>query len=60
MGMAPPMGGHGAHGQNAGKGKRAQPEDDALYTERRPWTEGIVGFKSDKRPDKPVAKQPAS
>ena len=55
MGMAPPMGGHGAHGQNAGKGKRAQPEDDALYTEQRPWTEGIVGFK----PDKPAVKKAA-
>jgi hypothetical protein len=40
----------------AAKGKRAQQENDAVYTEQRPWTEGIVGF----RPDEPALKQAAS
>jgi hypothetical protein len=42
MGMAP-MGGPGAQGQGAGKGKRAQQDDKALYTEDRPWTEAVIG-----------------
>ena len=40
MPMAP-----GAHGKgdNEGKGKRVQGEDDALYVEDRAWTEGVIG-----------------
>jgi hypothetical protein len=45
MGGAAPMGGHGGQGKGANKGKRVQGEggDDALYTEERPWTEGLIG-----------------
>ena len=42
-GMAPM--GHGA-GQNQGKEKRRDPglaPDEDLYTEDRPWTEGVIG-----------------
>lgn len=27
----------------AGKGKRVQQDDDALFTENRPWAEAIIG-----------------
>jgi len=37
--MVPPA----AAGQDAGKGKRRQQGDKALYTEERPWTEGVIG-----------------
>jgi hypothetical protein len=41
MGMD--MGASGAgQGQGAGKGKRGQ-GDESLYTEKRPWTEAIIG-----------------
>ncbi|MBW0014170.1 MAG: hypothetical protein JO059_13545, partial [Mycobacterium sp.] len=36
-----PLGGQGAKGE--GKGKRVASEDDALYTEERAWTEGVIG-----------------
>ncbi|BBY03388.1 EspB family ESX-1 secretion system-associated protein [Mycobacterium seoulense] len=51
-GMAP-MGGAG-QGQNQGKGKRVQSDDDSLYTEERPWTEGVIGNRPRKAagPDK--------
>lgn len=31
-----------------GKGKRVQSEDEALYTEERQWTEGVIGNRSRK------------
>jgi len=40
MPMAPPA---GTPNQTANKGKRAQLEDDALYTEDRAWTEPVIG-----------------
>jgi ESX secretion-associated protein EspB len=40
-GMAPMGGGQGQ--QNAGKGKRVQSDEEALYTEERQWTEGVIG-----------------
>ncbi|MEE3066969.1 MAG: hypothetical protein VYA67_24055 [Actinomycetota bacterium] len=43
MGGGMPMGGAGGQGQGAGKGKRVQSEDQALYTEDRAWTEGVIG-----------------
>ena len=42
MGGMAPMGGAG-QGQNQGKGKRTPQDDDALYTEDRAWTEGVIG-----------------
>ncbi|OMC55798.1 hypothetical protein A5747_00265 [Mycobacterium sp. IS-836] len=39
-GMAPMAPGQG---QNQGKGKRMESEDKSLYTEERPWTEGVIG-----------------
>jgi hypothetical protein len=42
MGMAP-MGAPGAQGQGANKGKRTQQQDKSLYTEKRRWTEPVVG-----------------
>jgi len=42
MGM-PPMGGGRGAGQGENKGKRAQGNDESLYTEDRWWTEGIIG-----------------
>lgn len=39
------MMGHGA-GHNQGKEKKRSPErspDESVYTEDRPWTEGVVG-----------------
>jgi hypothetical protein len=41
-GMAPMAPGAG-QGQNAGKGKRMEEDDDALYVEDRSWTEGVIG-----------------
>jgi ESX-1 secreted protein B PE domain len=50
-GMAP-MGGPG-QGQNQGKGKRVQSDDESLYTEERSWTEGVIGNRPRKTaPDK--------
>jgi hypothetical protein len=47
MGMGgAPMGGQG--GKGAAKGKRVEGEDDALYTEDRAWTEGVVGLRAAK------------
>lgn len=43
MGGGLPMGGAGGQGQGAGKGKRVQTEEQALYTEDRAWTEGVIG-----------------
>ena len=43
MGGMAPMGGPGAPGQPNGKGKRAQQDQESLYTERRPWSEGVIG-----------------
>ena len=41
MGGGMPMGGQG---KDQGKGKRVQgADDDALYTEERAWTEGVIG-----------------
>lgn len=40
MGAAP-LGAQGDRG--LGKGKRLQQDDDAIYTENRAWTEGIIG-----------------
>jgi ESX-1 secreted protein B PE domain len=49
MGGGMPMGaGAGKDGQ--GKGKRLQSEDDALYTEERAWTEGVIGNRPRKGP----------
>ncbi|MEE3062380.1 MAG: PPE domain-containing protein [Actinomycetota bacterium] len=44
MGGGAAMGGLGA-GQNkaGGTAKRVQPDDAAVYTEERPWTEGVIG-----------------
>lgn len=42
MGAAP-MGVPGAQGQQNTKGKRTTPDQDSLYTEQRPWTEGVIG-----------------
>jgi hypothetical protein len=43
-----PMGGQGAKGE--GKGKRVSSDDDALYTEERAWTEGVIGNRPRKGP----------
>jgi hypothetical protein len=51
MGGGMPMGGHGDKG--GGKGKRVQGADeDSLYTEERPWTEGVIGNRPRKGPEK--------
>jgi hypothetical protein len=54
MGGGMPAG--GAPGQGAkdgGKGKRVQGEEDqSLYTEERPWTEGVIGLRSAKETPK--------
>ncbi|SOX53316.1 secretion protein EspB [Mycobacterium ahvazicum] len=43
-GMGMPMGAAPAnHGQEGGKGKRVQHGDEAIYTEDRAWTEGVIG-----------------
>jgi hypothetical protein len=41
--MAPGAQGKGQQGNS--KGKRAQEDDEALYTEERPWSEGIIGLR---------------
>lgn len=38
----PPMGAHGGHGQQTGKGKRRL-ADASIYCENRAWTEAILG-----------------
>jgi ESX secretion-associated protein EspB len=38
-----PMGGHGGQNQNDKKGKRIQQEEEAIYTEDRPWTAPVIG-----------------
>jgi len=45
MGGMAPMGGAPGAGtdQGAGKSKRANKDDKSLYTEDRPWTEGVIG-----------------
>jgi hypothetical protein len=43
-GMGMPMCAPGGQGKDAGNGKRAQQEDDEIYIEDRPWTEGIIGI----------------
>ena len=50
MPMAPGAG----QGQQGGeKSKRTQSDDDALYTEDRAWTEGVIGNRPRKAgPDK--------
>jgi hypothetical protein len=45
MGGMAPMAPGGQGQQGAGKGKRMGDGDDALYTEERPWTEGVVGLR---------------
>ncbi|CDO88110.1 hypothetical protein AWC29_01805 [Mycobacterium triplex] len=43
-GMGMPMGAAPAgHGQEAGQRKRVQQDGEALYTEDRAWTEGVIG-----------------
>jgi ESX-1 secreted protein B PE domain len=51
MGMAP-MGAPGTQGQDPAKSKRAQQDVESLYTEERPWTEGVIGRRRSK--DAPV------
>lgn len=55
-GAMPPMPGMPPQDQNASKAKRVDPDDSAIYTEERPWTEGVIG----RRPRKvePVAPPP--
>ena len=54
-GMAP-MGGGAGQGQQGGKaGKRAQKDEEALYTEERPWTEPVVGNR--RRSDAPGVRE---
>ncbi len=43
MGMAPMGGAPGAGQGGEGKSKRAEGTDETLYSEERPWTEGIIG-----------------
>ncbi|WP_324291059.1 PPE domain-containing protein [Mycobacterium sp. Aquia_213] len=44
MGGGAAMGGPGAgQGKGGGTAKRVQPDDPAVYTEERPWTEGVIG-----------------
>jgi hypothetical protein len=42
-GMGMPMGAPAGQSQAAGKGKRGPQEEQALYTEDRAWTEGVIG-----------------
>jgi hypothetical protein len=60
MGAAP-MAPSGAKGQGGEKGNRMQQDEQALYTERRAWTEGFIGQRSLKlaSDNKPVLKPPA-
>ncbi|WP_241010694.1 hypothetical protein [Mycobacterium camsae] len=39
-----PTGAPGASQGGANKGSRAQQDDEPLYTEDRPWTEGLIGI----------------
>lgn len=56
MGMAP-LRGPGGKDQGGGKaGKRPQRDEEALYTEERPWTQGIIGRRRLK--DAPDAEEP--
>ncbi|SPM39705.1 putative alanine and glycine rich protein [Mycobacterium numidiamassiliense] len=66
MGGGMPMGGAGGQGQGQGKGKAMQ-EQKAIYTEKRQWTEGVIGRRPQKgaaehdkatRPKYPVATAP--
>ncbi|EUA02154.1 hypothetical protein I547_3645 [Mycobacterium kansasii 824] len=43
MGGGMPMGVPG-QGQGNAKNKSAQQEEEALYTETRAWTEGLIGI----------------
>lgn len=44
VGTGMPMGAAPAgHGQEGGKAKRVQHGDEAIYTEDRAWTEGVIG-----------------
>ena len=52
MGGMPMAPGAGGKGDNEGKGKRVQAEDDALYVEDRSWTEGVIGRRRAKDPEK--------
>jgi hypothetical protein len=55
-----PMGGGQGKGEGS-KGKRVQGGDDeALYTERRAWTEGIIGRRVKAPSDKEGVKKPAA
>jgi hypothetical protein len=42
-GAGVPMGAPAGQGQGNKQGKRAQQEEKSLYTEKRAWTEGIIG-----------------
>jgi ESX secretion-associated protein EspB len=55
-GMGMPLGAPGAQGRDAGKAKRVQSDQESLYTEERPWTEGLIG----NRPRKASAEKQAS
>ncbi|WP_156751856.1 hypothetical protein [Mycobacterium sp. E2497] len=44
----PPVGSPGVQGNNAGRGRHAKPDEEALYTEERPWTEGVIGRRRQK------------
>jgi ESX secretion-associated protein EspB len=60
MGGGMPMGGAGGQNQGAGKGK-AMAEQKAIYTERRQWTEGVIGRRVHKGgPDQDKATRPKS
>ncbi|BBZ46742.1 PPE domain-containing protein [Mycobacterium parmense] len=49
-GMGMPMA-PGAAGQGqSGKGKRSQSDEEALYTEERPWTEAVIGNRPRPKP----------
>ncbi|MEZ0352425.1 hypothetical protein [Mycobacterium sp. pR1184] len=56
IGGTPPMPAMPPQDQGGAKAKRVQPDDPAIYTEERPWTEGVIG----RRPRKaePVAPPP--
>jgi ESX secretion-associated protein EspB len=55
-----PMGGGQGKGEGS-KGKRVQGcEDEALYTERRAWTEGIIGRRAKAPSDREGVKKPAA
>lgn len=50
MPMMGGMGAHGAGGGSAGKGGKGLGDDQALYTEDRSWTEGVIGNRPRKGP----------